>query len=365
MPNHVLVINPARSSTRVALFADDTCAFDDTLQHPLDEVAAFDTVWDQFPYRRHALEQALRARGVSLSALQAIAARGGLMRPVGSGVYQVDEEMLVDLRLGAQGEHASNLGGALAFSLAHEAGIPALVVDPVAVDELEPVARLSGVPELPRRSLFHALNLGARARRAAAEQGLSLGALNAVLVHLGRGISVAAMCRGRVVDVNNAYEEGPFTPERAGTVPVGDLVRLCFSGRHTERELVRRLTVEGGLAAYLGTPDHLEVERRVEQGDPLASLVYEAMAYQVAKEIGAMACALGRRPDVIVLTGDLAASSRLVTWIRDRIGYLAPILVYPGGDEMAALAAGALRVLRGEERPKLYRKGDVTPVAQL
>lgn len=365
MSHAVLVINPARLSTRVALFADDTCAFDDTLQHPLEEVAAFDTVWDQFPYRRHALEQALTARGVSLSTLSAIAARGGLMRPVSSGVYLVDGEMLEDLRLGVQGEHAANLGAALAFALAREAGIPALVVDPMAVDELEPVARLSGVPELPRHSLFHALNLGARARRAAAERGMALADLQAVLVHLGAGISVAAMAQGRVVDVNNAYEEGPFSPERAGTVPVGDLVRLCFSGRYTERELVRRLTVEGGLAAYLGTRDYREAERRMEQGDPLAALVYEAMAYQVGKEIGAMACALGRRPDVIVLTGDLAASDRLVAWIRDRTAYLAPVLVYPGGDEMAALAAGALRVLRGEERPKHYGKGDVTRVAQL
>ena len=365
MPYHILVINPASTSTRVALFSDDAAVLDDTLEHAAEETAGLDTVWDQFPYRRHALERALMARGVSLSSLAAVVARGGLMRPVEGGTYQVNEAMLADLQEGIQGEHASNLGAALAYSLARESGAPALVVDPMTVDELAPESRLSGIALLPRRSLFHALNLKAQARRAAAERGGSTDTLTAVLVHLGQGISVAAMRDGRMVDVSNAYEEGPFTPERAGTIPAGDLVRLCFSGRHTERELVRRLTTGGGLAAYLGTSDVTEAERRVEQGDPVASLVYEAMAYQVAKEIGAMACALGGRPDVIVLTGDLAGSDRLVAWIRDRVSFLGPVLVYPGSDVITALAAGALRVLRGEERAKTYPKGDVTQIAQL
>lgn len=361
MNYRILVINSAYTTTRAALFEDDTCQLDDTLKHPTEELAAFDTVWDQFPFRRHALEEFLQANGVSLSMLSAVVARGGLMRPVEGGTYEINDAMLADLRAGLQGEHAANLGAALAYSLAREAKVPAYVVDPVAVDELDPVARLSGVPELPRRSLVHALNLKARARQAAAAAGKPLSSFRAVLVHLGRGISVAALRDGRMVDVTNAFEGGPFSPERAGTVPAGDLVRLAFGGRYTERELVRRLTAEGGLKAYLGTADVQEVERRVEQGDPVAVLVYEAMAYQVAKEIGAMATALEGSLDAIVLTGDLAASERLVDWIRDRVSFLGSILVYPGGDEMAALAAGALRVLRGEETLKTYPKGD-TPL---
>lgn len=363
MDNRMLVLNSASMTTQLAVFDNDTRRFDDTLNHPEDELAGLDTVWDQFPIRRHALEEALTAHGVSLSTLSAVVARGGLMRSVEGGTYEVSEAMLDDLRHGVQGEHASNLGAALAYSLARQVGARAFVVDPVAVDELQPVARLSGVPELPRRSLVHALNLKARARQAAASQGKSLDALNAVLVHLGRGISVAALRQGRMVDVSNAYDGGPFSPERAGTLPNGDLVRLSFSGRYTERELVRRLTADGGLQAYLGTSDPLEVERRIEQGDPVATLVYEAMAYQVAKEIGAMAGALGAPPDAIVLTGPLAESERLIDWIQERVSFLGPVLIYAGGDELAALAAGALRVLRGEEAAKTYPKGEPTQIA--
>ncbi|MHB9146072.1 MAG: butyrate kinase [Symbiobacteriia bacterium] len=360
MDYRILVINSAYTTTRVAVYEDNACQFDDTLKHPPEELAAFDTVWDQFPFRRHAVEALLQAKGVSLSTFSAIVSRGGLMRPVEGGTYEVTEPMLTDLQAGVQGEHAANLGAALAYSLGREARVPAYVVDPVAVDEMTPVARLSGVPELPRRSLVHALNLKARARQAAAAGGKPLSSFNAVLVHLGRGISVAAMRADRMVDVTNAFEGGPFSPERAGTLPAGDLVRLAFGGKHTERELVRRLTAEGGLRAYLGTADPQEVEHRVEQGDPVATLVYEAMAYQVAKEIGAMACAIEGSLDAIVLTGDLAASERLVDWISDRVSFMGPVLVYPGGDEMAALAAGALRVVRGEETLKTYPKGDIT-----
>ncbi|HYF93472.1 MAG TPA: butyrate kinase [Symbiobacteriaceae bacterium] len=352
--HRVLVINPAASVTHVAVFEGETLLAAGDLDHNPDELTHYDRVWDQYLMRKDRITDFLEAHGIGVGSLHAVVGRGGLLKPIPGGTYRVGAEMLEDLRHGVQGEHASNLGGILAYGIARSAGVDAFVVDPVSTDEMDPIARVSGLPDLPRTALAHALNMRAMGRRAAAELGRRYEDCRLVVAHLGMGISVAAHRDGRIIDTNNANESGPFSPERAGTLPVGDLIKLCFSGKVTERELVRKLTTQGGLAAHLGTSDVHEVEHRVEQGDPVARLIYEAMAYQVAKEIGAMAAILTGQVDAVVLTGPLAESRWLVGWIRERAGWIGKVLVYPGGDEMRALAEGALRVLRGEEEARVY-----------
>lgn len=350
----ILAINPTATTTRIALFDDEEETLAADLAHDPAELARFERVWDQYLYRKDRITAHLQATGIPLDSLHAVVGRGGLLKPVPGGVYAVNGAMLDDLRVGVQGEHASNLGGILAYGIAHALSIPAYVVDPVSTDEMRPEAHITGVPELRRTSLAHALNMRWMARKAAAALGKTYDESNLVMAHLGAGISVAAHRQGRMVDATNALEDGPFGPERAGRLPAGDLVRLCFSGRYTERELIRRLTSGGGLMAHLGTRDWREVEARIAGGDPDARLVYEAMAYQVAKEIGAMAVALRARADAIVLTGDLARSALLTGWIAARVEWIAPVLRFPGSEEMRALAAGALRVLRGEEEARTY-----------
>ncbi|HWI64457.1 MAG TPA: butyrate kinase [Symbiobacteriaceae bacterium] len=350
----VLVINPAASVTHVAVYEGDSQIAAADLQHSPDELAHFDRVWDQYLMRKDRIAAFLEEHGIAVSSLSAVVGRGGLLKPIPGGTYVVNADMLEDLRHGVQGEHASNLGGILAYGIARSAGLPAYVVDPVSTDEMDPVAKVSGLPDLPRTALAHTLNMRAMGRKAAAELGKRYDQARLVVAHLGMGISVAAHRDGRIVDTNNANESGPFSPERAGGLPVGDLIKLCFSGKVTERELVRKLTTQGGLAAHLGTSDVAEVERRVSGGDPVARLIYEAMAYQVAKEIGAMAVPFAGEIDAVVLTGPLAESRWLVGWIQERIGWIGRIVVYPGGDEMHALAEGAFRVLRGEEEAKVY-----------
>lgn len=354
----ILVLNPTPRTTQVALYQgreqlERLCQED--LHHSPEELAPFERVWDQYLLRKSQVTDWLLARGIRPADLSAVVGRGGLLHPVEGGTYAVNQAMLEDLRRGSAGEHASNLGGILAYGIARSAGIPAYVVDPPTTDEMEPVAHLSGLPELPRRSVLHTLNMRAAGRLAAQRLGRSYEEVRLIIAHLGAGISVALHRNGRIVDTTDALESGPFSPERAGTLPVGDLVRLCFSGHATERELHRMLTTRAGLVAHLGTNDVAEVEARVQAGDEQAALVLEAMAYQVSREIGAMAGALGARPDGVVLTGPDAASDRLAGWITERVSWLGPVLVFPGGHEMEALAYGALRVLRGEEEPRLYQ----------
>jgi len=282
--------------------------------------------------------------------------RGGLLRPLESGTYRVNERMLEELRSPhKERDHVTNLGALIANEIAQPAGIPAFIVDPVCVDELEPLARISGLPEIERKSFSHALSLKSAARRAARELGRPYEEINLVVVHMGGGISVTAHQQGRMIDVNQALDgTGPFSPERVGGLPFGDVMRLCYSGQYTYDELFRRLTRQGGLLAHLGTNDAVEVEKRIAQGDDHARLVYEALAYQIAKEIGLMAAVLKGQVQAIVLAGGLAHSSVLVGWIRERVEWIAPLLAYPGQDEMLAMAQGALRVLRGEEAAKEY-----------
>jgi butyrate kinase len=317
---------------------------------------------DQYEFRLKAVLDLLNSRGIPLSSLSAVVARGGLLRPIASGTYTVNEKMVAELtRRDAERQHASGLGAPLADEIAGQTGIPAYIVDPVCVDEFDKVARISGLPEIERKSLSHALNLKAVARRAAGELSRAYSELDFVIVHMGGGISVTAHLHGRMVDVNQALDgTGPFAPERAGGLPVGDVVRMCF-GVHpydgldlTYKQMFRKLAGQGGLVAHLGTNNAEEVEARIKAGDAYALLIYEAMAYQISKEIGAMATVLKGKVDAVVLTGGLAHSKMLLVWIRERVSWIAPLLIYPGEDEMLALAQGALRVLRGEERARTY-----------
>jgi butyrate kinase len=310
---------------------------------------------DQYHFRQDIILNFLKDKGIDLSTLNAVVGRGGLLKPIASGTYRINEKMIDDLREGIKGEHASNLGGLLAYGIAEKLSIPSYIVDPVVIDEMKPVARISGMPEIPRVSILHALNQKAVARKAALDLGKKYEKLNFIIAHLGGGISVGIHCKGNVVDVNNALDgEGPFTPERSGGVPVGALVELCFSGKFTKDEIKKKIKGKGGLVAYLNTNDVREVIKRIKQGDKRASLILEAMAYQVAKEIGAAATILKGQIDAIILTGGIAYANEFVNMIRDRVSFISLVMVYPGEEEMLALCEGALRVLKGEEVEKIY-----------
>jgi len=346
----VLVVNPGSTSTKVAVYDGTAVVCSGVLRHETSELGRFARILDQFEFRSRVIEEQLAEHCIDPKTLDAVIGRGGLMRPVRGGVLAVDDAMLEDLEAAVGGEHASNLGALIAAKIARRLGIPAFVADPIVVDELEEVARISGMPEIQRISIFHALNQKATARRAARELGRAYDDVNLIVAHMGGGITVGAHRKGRVVDVNNGLNgDGPFAPERSGGLPVAQLVRLCFSGRYTEQEMLTKITGKGGLAAYLGTSDAREVEKQIDSGDPRALLIYSAMAYQVAKEIGAMAAALAGQVDGIVLTGGLAHDARLVRWITSRVSFIARVFVYPGEEEMEALRDAALRVLAGEE----------------
>lgn len=356
-PPNILAIDPGSTSTKFALYAGEKPLLARTLRHSEDSMAAFKgkRLIDQRDFRRQAIQAELEKEGSRATNLAAVVGRGGLLKPLASGTYRVTPKMLDDLRAAARGEHASNLGAFLAQDLADRANAPAFVVDPVAVDEWPPRARLSGSAELPRQCLSHALNTKAVAKRFASEQHRRYQDLRLIVAHLGSGVSVSAHESARMVDVNNSREEGPFSAERAGTVPAMMLVDLCFSGKHTRREVEHLLFREGGLYSYLGTKDLVEVERRIAAGNEKAALVWEAMTYQIAKEIGAMAAALEGRVDAVLITGGMAHSEQLVNTLRRRVEWIAPVHVYPGEDELQALVEGALRVLRGEETPRDYQ----------
>jgi butyrate kinase len=356
--SRILAINPGSTSTKIAVYEDTTPILERTLRHAAEDLASFAHIADQFDFRKQIIVTAIEEAGIQPDTLDAVVGRGGLIRPVAGGTYAVTEEMLADLRSGFAGEHASNLGGILAYDIAQPAGLPAYIVDPVVVDELGDVARLSGIPELPRVSIFHALNQKATARRAASEMGARYEETRFIVAHLGGGITVGAHDCGRVVDVNDGLNgEGPFSPERSGGVAALKIVKLLTSGDYTADQIKKMIKGEGGLVAYCGTNSAEELQGCIDEGDEDVRLVMEAMAYQVAKEIGAMATALKGRVDAILLTGGVAYDKRVVEWITDRVSFLAPVKVYPGEDELRALAEGALRVLRGEEAALTYAEG--------
>lgn len=352
---YILTINPGSTSTKVALFDGTTELARATLRHSAEMLNSFSSISDQLEFRLEAIEQFLNKHSEISRQLAAAVGRGGLLRPLSSGTYRVNERMLHDLRQGVQGQHASNLGGMLAHSIAARFGIEAFIVDPVSVDEFEPLARVSGIPQIERRSLSHALNIKAVAYRFAEDMQASLDEMNLIIAHLGGGISVAPLKAGRIIDVNNANEMGPFSPERAGGLPVGDVVRMCFSGEYSSAAELRRIfNGRSGFVGYLGTNDMREVERRIDEGDDRARLIWEAMGYQIAKEIGQMSVVLKGSVDAVLLTGGLAHSDRFTSFIAQHVEFIAPVHIYPGEDELQALAEGAVRVLTNKVAAKEY-----------
>jgi butyrate kinase len=353
----ILVINPGSTSTKIAIFEDNQPMFAKTIKHDREALAQFKNVAAQFPYRKKIILDQLKETNIDLATIRVVVGRGGLLKPIESGVYEVNEAMRRDLFSGIYGEHASNLGGLLADDLARSLpNAKAYIANPVVVDEMEDIARIAGHPLFQRRSIFHALNQKAVAESHARSIMKRYEELNLIVVHLGGGITIGAHHKGRVIDVNQGLDgEGPFTPERSGTLPCGDLVNLSFDGRYDIQQVKKMLTGEGGLVAYLGTNNAYDAEQRALQGDEKASLILEAMAYQVAKDIGAMAAVLKGDIDGILITGGIAHSKWFVNLIIERIYKLGPVHVYPGEDEMRALAENGVRVLRGEITPKIYQ----------
>ena len=343
----ILAINPGSTSTKIAIFEDETEKFVKNIKHSAEEIAKFDNVASQFQFRKDIILSELKNAGFNINEINAIVGRGGLVKPIESGVYEVNEALINDLNNPPLGEHASNLGGLIANDIAKSLnnGTKAYIADPVVVDELQDVARLTGHPDFTRVSIFHALNQKAIARTYAKEIGKKYEDINLIIAHH----------HGRVIDVNNALDgDGPFSPERSGSLPTGQLVKLCFSGKKTEAEIKKMLKGAGGLVAYLGTNDAYEVEIKAKE-DPKYKLVQDAMSYQVGKAIGEMAAVLKGKVDGILLTGGIAHNPFLVDYVKEMVGFIAPIKVYAGEDEMRALAMNGLMVLRGELSGKIYK----------
>ncbi|MBE6091252.1 MAG: butyrate kinase [Clostridium beijerinckii] len=356
MSYKLLIINPGSTSTKISVFEDEKEVFGETIRHSSEEIGEFKHISDQQNFRTEVILKILKDNKIDIKELDAVVGRGGLLKPILSGTYNVNDNMLKDLKESIKGEHASNLGAIIANEISKSIGKSAFIVDPVVVDEMEEIARLSGVPELPRKSIFHALNQKAVAKRYARENSKNYEDINVIVAHMGGGVSVGAHKKGKIVDVNNALDgEGAFSPERSGGVPSGDLARMCFSGKYTLEEILKKITGKGGFVAYLDTNDARVVESAALDGDSKAKMVHDAMGYQVSKEIGAAATVLNGNVDAIILTGGMAYGKPMVNLIRERVGFIAPMVIYPGEDEMLALAQGVIRVLNGEEEVKEYK----------
>jgi len=352
----ILAINPGSTSTKIAVYQDRDPIFVKNIRHSNEELEPYGKISDQFHFRKEIILQQLIEAEIGIDTIKIVMGRGGLLKPIPSGIYEVNEVMINDLEHSPLGEHASNLGGLIAYDICKSLpDASAYIVDPIVVDELEDLARISGHPLFMRISIFHALNQKAVAREFARSIHKKYEEMSLIVVHLGGGITVGAHLNGRVIDVNQGLDgEGPFTPERSGTLPVGQLIRLCYSGQYTMKEVLKMNKGEGGLVSYLGTNDAMQVEKRINEGDKDAELIYHAMAYQVAKCIGEMYTVLKCNVDAILITGGIAYDKNFVNWIQERVYKLAPIHVFPGEDEMRALAMNGLMVLRGEMEPKTY-----------
>ena len=357
--HRLLVINVGSTSTKVGWFSGRDHAVIETIRYSTEALAPYKSICEQLPRRKEDVLTFLARNGINLNEIDMVVSRGGLGRPAPAGAYMIDDDMRRDLLEGEYGMHPSALGPAMALDIARKYGMPAIVVDPPSTDEFQPLARISGLPEIERKSAFHALNQKIAARRLARELGKKYEELNLVVGHLGGGITIGAHQKGRVIDCTHGLGEGPFTPERAGSLPTIELLNLAFSGKFDKKEIQGRLVGQGGLSAYLSTADGQKIRDMINAGDERAKLIYEAMAYQIAKDIGAMCVVLRGAIDGIILTGGLAHSEMLTDWIRERVGFLAPVSIYPGEDEMSALAEGGMRVLTQEERVKIYlQKGE-------
>ena len=356
MAYKLLIINPGSTSTKIGVYEGEKEILEETLRHSAEEILKYDTIFDQLDFRKEVILKVLKEKGIDINELDAVVGRGGMLKPIEGGTYEVNEAMVEDLKIGVQGPHASNLGGILSNEIAKEICNRAFIVDPVVVDEMEDVARLSGVPELPRKSKFHALNQKAVAKRYAKEHNTSYEDVNLIVVHMGGGVSVGAHRKGRVIDVNNALDgDGPFSPERAGGVPSGELLEMCFSGKYSKEEVYKKLVGKGGFVAYANTNDARDLIKLSQEGDEKGSLIFNAFIYQIAKEIGSMAVVLDGEVDAIVLTGGIAYSDYVTNAINKKVKWIAPMVVYGGEDELLALAQGAIRVLDGVEEAKIYK----------
>lgn len=356
MEHKILAINPGSTTTKIAVYLNNKPVFLKNILHNHEELSKFNRISDQFKYRKEIILKELKDSHIEINLIEAVVGRGGLVQPIESGVYRINDRLKRDLLEGALGEHASNLGGLIADDIARE--IPnckAYIADPVVVDELQDVARFTGHPKFKRISIFHALNQKATARAYARLLNKKYEEMNLVIAHMGGGISVGAHQKGRVVDVNQALDgEGPFSPERSGTLPAADLAQMCFEGKYTLEEIRKMISGEGGLVAYMGTNSAYEIELLAQDGDERARLIQDAMAYQIGKEIGAMCTVLHGEVDAIILTGGISHNPMIVEYVKKMVSFIAPVIIYPGEDEMHALAMNGLMVLKGQIKVKDY-----------
>jgi butyrate kinase len=355
MSYKILIINPGSTSTKIGVFEDETQLMEETLRHSTEEIQSYESIYAQKDFRKKVILDVLAEKGIDLKDINVVVGRGGMLKPVQGGTYATTPALLEDLKVGFSGQHASNLGGILAHEIASEINVPSYIVDPVVVDELSDVARYSGHPLMPRISIFHALNQKAVAKRYAKEVGKPYDSLNLIVVHMGGGVSVGAHKGGKVVDVANALDgDGPFSPERSGGLPTGALMRLCFSGEYTKEQVAKMINGDGGFNAYLHTNDMRDVVKMAQEGNAEAQAVMDAFHYQLEKEIGAMSVVLGGKVDQIILTGGIAYGEVTQKHMKDAVSFIAPVSIYPGEDELLALAQGALRVMTGEEKAMEY-----------
>lgn len=351
----ILAINPGSTSTKIAIYDDEVLSYKKSIKHNSELINSFDRIFDQYELREKAILETLKEAKISLDSFDAIVGRGGMLKPIEGGTYKVNQAMIEYVKEAPRGEHASNLGCVLAKELADQINVDAFIVDPVAVDEMDDIARYTGMPELKRQSLFHALNQKAVSLKAADKLKKPYNELNLIVAHLGGGISVGVHKQGKVIDVNNALDgDGPMSPERSGGVPIGPLYKMAMSGKYTLKEIKRMNYGKGGMVAYLGTNDGFEIAKRIEEGDEFAKFILEVMCYQIAKEIGSGSTVLKGKVDAIVLTGGLAYDNMIVELIKERVSFISKVFVFPGEDEMESLAFGGLRVLRGQEQAKVY-----------
>lgn len=355
MVNTLFIINPGSTSLKLSIFRNEKMIWNTAISYALNQRFKYKPMMDQKIAYYETVVACLNQHNIKTESFTAVISRGGPLKPLQSGTYRISQKVIKDIHQGnIQAEHVSNLGILVADEFAKHLGISAFFVDPISTDEFEPLARISGIPEIQRKSLLHTLNIKATARKAAHIFNKKLNQMNFVIAHLGGGISICPMKKGRIIDVNNSNEEGPFSPERAGSLPVSSLLQLCFSNQFTESKLKQKIVGNGGLIGYLKTSDIREVEKRIDQNDNKALLIFSAMAYQISKEIGAMATVLKGKVDAILLTGGMANSDRLISWILERVSFIAPVHIFAGENEMESLALGALRVLQGEEKEKKY-----------
>ncbi|MFA5527898.1 MAG: butyrate kinase [Peptostreptococcales bacterium] len=352
----ILAINPGSTSTKIAVYEEDKEIFERVVRHKNSELEYGKYISEQYDFRKKVILDALEEAGIDIKKITAVVGRGGMIRPLEGGTYFINDEMLQDCRVGYAGQHACNLGALISDEIGKKLGIPSYIVDPPVVDEMSDIAKVTGLPEIQRRSLFHALNHKAVVLRAAEELGKKYEDLNIIVAMLGGGISIGIHEKGKVVDVNDAFDgEGPFSPERSGSLPLGYLVGRCFASDNNMDEIKKKIVGSGGVTAHLGTNDMREVGKKIEEGDAYAKLIYEAMAYQIAKSIGALSVVTNGKIDAIVISGGIAYDEKFVEKIKERVSFIGKVFVYPGEDEMQALANGALRVLRGEEKAKNYK----------